>query len=425
MCHVGALRRSALICTVLLAVNRSNAGKVVVSNDDQTFNPLGFLAPNDAERFATNIGEFFSGGQPGNLLAYSNHPGLTGTELAVAMTSAGHTWTVSTSLPFDVPTLLTYDGVFIGGFGVDTNILSEYVAAGGNVYLMAGTGPDGPFGDYALEAAFWNTFLAAQGLALFGEENFVTGSVSVASPHPLMNGVDALYQSNGQDIGEFDPDSIFTEILVPISPTPGVGLYAVSVIPDPPPPVPNDECHTATPVGIGTMPFSNVGATSGGPFEEFPCGGVGSDVWFSYTAACSGGTVVDLCDSSFGFDTLLYVYSECPELEGVYVACNDDRCGEHSRTDFFASAGQTYLIRIGGFEGIQSDGTMTIMAEFSVPPGDLNLDGSVSLADLAVLLAHFGTASGATYADGDLDFDQDVDLSDLALLLANFGSQCS
>lgn len=60
------------------------------------------------------------------------------------------------------------------------------------------------------------------------------------------------------------------------------------------------------------------------------------------------------------------------------------------------------------------------------PPcvGDLDGDGFVSLQDLAFLLAHFGTPSGATYDDGDLDGDGDVELQDLAILLANFGVQC-
>ena len=44
-----------------------------------------------------------------------------------------------------------------------------------------------------------------------------------------------------------------------------------------------------------------------------------------------------------------------------------------------------------------------------------------SLGDLTTLLAHFGTPSGASYADGD----HDVDLSDLTLLLARFGTVCS
>jgi hypothetical protein len=58
------------------------------------------------------------------------------------------------------------------------------------------------------------------------------------------------------------------------------------------------------------------------------------------------------------------------------------------------------------------------------PPclGDLDGDGTVNLADLALLLAHFGGAGGQS--DGDIDGDGDIDLADLATLLSNFGSTC-
>jgi hypothetical protein len=55
-------------------------------------------------------------------------------------------------------------------------------------------------------------------------------------------------------------------------------------------------------------------------------------------------------------------------------------------------------------------------------PGDLDEDGDVQLDDLALLLAHFGTAENALYAEGDIEnCDGDVDLRDLTTLLANFG----
>jgi hypothetical protein len=57
-------------------------------------------------------------------------------------------------------------------------------------------------------------------------------------------------------------------------------------------------------------------------------------------------------------------------------------------------------------------------------PGDVDHNGVVELADLATLLAHFGTQSGATFEEGDLDADGDVDVADLAMLLANFGATC-
>src|SRR6185436_16030720 len=57
-------------------------------------------------------------------------------------------------------------------------------------------------------------------------------------------------------------------------------------------------------------------------------------------------------------------------------------------------------------------------------PGDANGDGIVELSDLAILLSHFGTTSGATFADGDFTADGVVDLTDLALLLGSFGTSC-
>jgi len=58
----------------------------------------------------------------------------------------------------------------------------------------------------------------------------------------------------------------------------------------------------------------------------------------------------------------------------------------------------------------------------STCPADFDGNGVVDLGDLAILLANFGTPSGAT--DGDTDGDGDVDLSDLAVLLSAFGSPC-
>ncbi len=56
--------------------------------------------------------------------------------------------------------------------------------------------------------------------------------------------------------------------------------------------------------------------------------------------------------------------------------------------------------------------------------GDLDGDGDVDLTDLSVLLANFGTTSGATPEMGDLDGDGDVDLTDLSGVLNAFGTAC-
>ena len=46
----------------------------------------------------------------------------------------------------------------------------------------------------------------------------------------------------------------------------------------------NDSCRTALSIFDGDIPYSNIGATLDGPS---PCGDLGSDVWFQYTATCS------------------------------------------------------------------------------------------------------------------------------------------
>ncbi len=55
---------------------------------------------------------------------------------------------------------------------------------------------------------------------------------------------------------------------------------------------------------------------------------------------------------------------------------------------------------------------------------DLDADRDIDLADLAALLANYGTTAGATREEGDLDGDGDVDLADLAELLAAYGTTC-
>lgn len=81
-----------------------------------------------------------------------------------------------------------------------------------------------------------------------------------------------------------------------------------------------------------------------------------------------------------------------------------------------AAAGDQFVCFTLGAGGCPNPGCET---------SDINGDCTVDLADLAVLLSNFGTASGASKADGDLDGDMDVDLADLAVMLADFGTNCN
>ena len=57
-------------------------------------------------------------------------------------------------------------------------------------------------------------------------------------------------------------------------------------------------------------------------------------------------------------------------------------------------------------------------------PGDIDGDCRVGLADLAILLAHYGQ-SGVGPDEGDLNGDGTVNLVDLATLLAVYGTDCT
>lgn len=85
-----------------------------------------------------------------------------------------------------------------------------------------------------------------------------------------------------------------------------------------------------------------------------------------------------------------------------------------------SSDGST-IVGTGAFNGATRAWVVTGLGHTACP-GDLNGDATVSLQDLANLLAHFGGPGGPS--DGDLDADGDVDLSDLAILFANFGTTC-
>jgi hypothetical protein len=88
--------------------------------------------------------------------------------------------------------------------------------------------------------------------------------------------------------------------------------------------------------------------------------------------------------------------------------------------------GNTYTLSVelfgrAIFSGTTSSSAWIALIEITCA-GDFDTDGDVDLADLAVVLANFGTASDVI--EGDSDGDGDVDLDDLALLLANFGGAC-
>lgn len=227
------LAGAALAAALFAAAPSADAGYLVVNNDEWTFSNTGFSASPDANVFINNITNLFTGDQPGNFLAYSQNFGLNQSSLATAVTNAGHTWTVSTAVPFTTAALNAYDAVFlagtVGGSYPDQQVIIDYLQAGGNVYIGGGTGNGGA----VAEANAWNQVLATAGLQFQGLYNGQVGNIAPIGPHPLLAGVSSLYFNHGNSI--FDLDTIGTngEILFESN---GHGMLALGSFGELPPP---------------------------------------------------------------------------------------------------------------------------------------------------------------------------------------------
>ncbi|MHC4990271.1 MAG: hypothetical protein ACYTGC_04755, partial [Planctomycetota bacterium] len=161
--------------------------------------------------------------------------------------------------------------------------------------------------------------------------------------------------------------------------------------------VPNDLCNNAIEIFEGQTPFDTTGATTdGSPHDDGVCpefffgdDQIYNDIWYEYTATCSGELFVSMC-GEVDFDTRLAVYenSGCPVFDADLLACNDDApgCGEASELAVAVVEGESYLIRVGGFSlAEQGPGTLSLsfqpvlLLEADTPSGGYMMGETVTV----------------------------------------------
>ena len=205
-----------------------------------------------------------------------------------------------------------------------------------------------------------------------------------------------------------------------------------------------DDCINASPISDGPTAYSTVGATTDGP-SHASCavdgdGGVTvNDIWFIYDAECSGTLTASTCNSvNYDSDLVIYEGTDCGDLVGSFLACNDDGPGCSGFTSLLEApvvAGQSYLLRVGGWSGNeQGSGTITLTNSgagcetCSTTSGDGDGDCDVDLADYMKMQQCFTGNIGSgpqVFPSGcacfDTDGDGDVDTTDYAALTAMTG----
>lgn len=208
------------------------------------------------------------------------------------------------------------------------------------------------------------------------------------------------------------------------------------------------------------------------PFEQRPCGAIGSTVWYSFTAGLSGLVTANTLRSDF--DTVLAAYDTTTTSPaggiGNTLACNDDAGGTYglrSVITFFVSQGETYLIQAGGYNLQAGDLRLNIAMDSVLTDADtcadlreigpdrthggdrnpldpwdfydVSGDGLIDLTDALIILTHFGELPGDPGYNPALDRDlpditrphspgppivPGIDLTDALVNLLSFGDDC-
>ncbi len=132
----------------------------------------------------------------------------------------------------------------------------------------------------------------------------------------------------------------------------------------------NDYCMRSAVVSDGSTPFDLTRATFDCPAE--PCvPDARNDLWFDYTATCSGIARFDTCGASSGTspNTNLVVYEgcdRCPPDEASVLGCNGDAflgCGLASRVSVDVTEGHCYRIRLADQGGFPVYGSLNVSCE--------------------------------------------------------------
>jgi glucose/arabinose dehydrogenase len=189
----------------------------------------------------------------------------------------------------------------------------------------------------------------------------------------------------------------------------------------------NNICANAIAVTDGSHDFTTIGATTDGFSDTVNCNfsayaNVGKDVWYDYTATCTGPVTVSLCGANYNSKLAVYSGAACPASTQPAIACNDAACGDDAEVTFDAVQDQHYRIRVGGHQiatGNVASGSGTMVISCGAPkcPADINGTNTVDTDDLIMVINNWGAKGGKA----DIDGNNIVDTDDLLAVINAWG----
>ncbi len=160
---------------------------------------------------------------------------------------------------------------------------------------------------------------------------------------------------------------------------------------------PNDNCADAIAINgeVIDLAFSTVNANTDGPAHPDNCPSSGTtpdstynDIWYRFTPDWSGQAEFSLCGTA-NFDSKIIIYgpgAACPPTSDDVIACNEDGAGCSgftSKANFSVQAGETYLLRLGGWgsgsPGEEGEGTLSVTEFIPLVPNDV-CENAIELA---------------------------------------------
>lgn len=172
----------------------------------------------------------------------------------------------------------------------------------------------------------------------------------------------------------------------------------------------NNDCGTAillpsVALSLSDMNFGN-DRTTGTACSTTPS----PNGWYRYTAACTGTLPISISQATF--DPILAVMSSCGTGE---LACNDDTNGLLPAISLSVTSGETYYIRVTGFNADSGFFTLIIDDCESLPcPADFNDDGGIDGSDVEA----FFEAWQAGQSQADVNGDGGIDGTDVEYFYA-------